>query len=278
MKAALAAFPDLRFLQTALPLIEQEAVDALEWTVDTLAFDAAPEWATDLLAAFEAEDRLYGHGVSLSLLSVAARDHHRAWLKGLAEDTARRSYRHVTEHFGFMVAEGWSKGAPLPVPFSEALLRFGVDRMKELREAARAPVGLENLALAFGRDDVARQGEFLERLLAPVDGVLLLDLHNLHCQMVNFGLDAAATLRLYPLARVRELHVSGGSFVEGIRRDTHDERVPEGVWELLSEALPRCPQAEVVVLEQLPEALGTEAEQEGYRADFLRLKALLEAR
>lgn len=50
-------------------------------------------------------------------------------------------------------------------------------------------IGLENLALAFTASDVRDQGQFLDDLLAPFDGFLVLDLHNLYCQLVNFDQD-----------------------------------------------------------------------------------------
>ena len=73
----------------------------------------------------------------------------------------------------------------------------------------------QDLAFAFGEDDVRDQGAFLERLLAPVDGFLLLDLHNLYCQMCNCDRNADELLTTYPLHRVRELHVSGGAWQAG---------------------------------------------------------------
>jgi hypothetical protein len=47
---------------------------------------------------------------------------------------------------------------------------------------------LENLALSFSVDDVKHQGEFLEKLVEPVNGFLILDLHNLYCQSHNFDI------------------------------------------------------------------------------------------
>jgi hypothetical protein len=106
---------------------------------------------------------------------------------------------------------------------------IGRDRLDRLADAAGAAVGLENLALAMSREDALAQGDLLEALLRPQEGFLVLDLHNLFCQAASFDLDGDVLLARMPLDRVREIHVSGGSWWTGaidpsrpFRRDTHD--------------------------------------------------------
>ncbi|MBE85205.1 MAG: hypothetical protein CME21_21830 [Gemmatimonadetes bacterium] len=190
--------------------------------------------------------------------------------------------RHVSEYFGFMDAGDFHQAAPLPVPRNETTLRIGQDRLKTLSEIAGVPVGLENLAFAFGLDDVRGQGEFLDELLEPVDGFLLLDLHNLDCQLRNFDCQAEDLLSSYPLSRVREMHISGGSWSESsvesrtIRRDTHDGSVPKEIFDLLETAIGLCPNLEAVILEQLGTALVTEAQQTQFRDDFVRMREIVQ--
>ena len=75
-----------------------------------------------------------------------------------------------------MTAGDFHRSAPLPVPLTPAALQLGQERLRRLQDAGATQVGLENLAFAFGRQDVADQGRFLDELLQPVDGFLLLDL------------------------------------------------------------------------------------------------------
>ena len=192
-------------------------------------------------------------------------------------------YRHLTEHFGFMSAGNFHQGAPLSVPLTETTLRIGRDRLARLAQIANKPVGLENLAFAFGRQDVRDQGRFLAALLRPVDGFLLLDLHNIYCQACNFGQSAEELIGAYPLERVRELHVSGGSWTESsaepqrglVRRDTHDEAVPEDVFRLVPYALANCPNVEAVILERLGGTIESE-DDAVLRADFRRLRNIVQ--
>src|SRR5690606_36667464 len=115
------------------------------------------------------------------------------------------------------------------------------DRLARLAGAYGRPVGLENLALALRRYDAEALPDFLEELLADVDGFIVLDLHNLYCQAHTFGIDPCSLMGRYSAARVRELHLSGGRFAtaagRSFRRDTHDEAIPEAVLGLLDAAL-----------------------------------------
>jgi len=257
--------------RAALPLLEAGVVDAIEHTID-LGWDAPPsEWVSALLEVYGDAGRLYGHGVGLSPTSARMDDASARWLERLARDPVR--YRHVTEHWGFARARGVVRNAPMPIVACEAAVDATVRALRALADAARVPVGLENLALALSHDDVDAQPAMLARVLDAVDGMLLLDLHNVWCQAVNYERDVRELLARYPLARVRELHVAGGSWSAArdgtrFRRDTHDALVPDEVMDLVTWTIPRCPALEVVILERIPDALGDHG---AWRAEWTRL-------
>jgi len=266
------------FLRAALPLFEAGEVEVLEWSFDVgWSLPKLPEWAAELLACYSGEGRLLGHGVTYSALSGAATDQQRAWLDNLRGELRQRPYLHVSEHFGFMTAGDFHRSAPLPVPLTAASLQLGQDRLRMLKDAGAAEVGLENLAFAFGRQDVADQGRFLAELLAAVDGFLLLDLHNLYCQSCNFGLSMAELLAMYPLDRVREVHVSGGSWSQtsggSVRRDTHDGPIPDEVLAAVPLALARCLNTRAVIFERLGGTIASDADEAVFREDFRKLQA-----
>jgi uncharacterized protein len=274
----LSLMPQANFLEAAQPLLESGAVDVLEWSFD-MGWGAVtlPNWILEILEHYSQRDRLLGHGVSYSLLS-AQRDNTQ-WLDCLKAECQQYRYRQITEHFGWMAAGDFYQSAPFPLPFRPKTLHLGQQRLQNLADIAKVPVGLENLAFAFGLQDVLEQGTFLDQLLEPVDGFLLLDLHNLYCQIYNVQQSAVDLLSRYPLARVRELHISGGSWSETldnrIRRDTHDHPVPEPVFELLTLALQQCPQVESVIFEQLGHTLTTDIERLKFREDFGRIQHIV---
>jgi uncharacterized protein (UPF0276 family) len=277
--------PEPDFLAAALPLFAADAVDAVVWGFDTgWGPTGLPEWLRELLASYSAAGRLYGHGVHYSVLSGEWGEREETWLACLRLDQEQRRYQHVSEHFGFCSGGDFHRSAPLPVPFTPETLALGQARLARLAAVVDAPVGLENLALAFSAADVAVPGRFLDELLAPVDGFLLLDLHNLYCQLCNFECDADTLLAGYPLHRVRELHVSGGSWREApsapgrrIRRDTHDEAVPDAVFDLVTAVIPRCPNLQLVTFERLGGTLTTPTDASQLHADFHRLRDIVAA-
>ncbi len=278
-KVGLSLMPQAGFYQAAQSLFESGAVDVLEWSFDMgWGAVALPEWMPEILEHYSQRDCLLGHGISYSLLSAQHDSTH--WLDCLQAECQQYRYRQISEHFGWMAAGDFYQSAPLPLPLLPDTLQLGQQRLQALAETAKVPVGLENLAFAFGLQDVLEQGTFLDQLLEPVDGFLLLDLHNLYCQMHNFQQSAVELLSRCPLKRVRELHLSGGSWSGNpdnrIRRDTHDQPVPEPVFELLAIALQQCPHVESVIFEQLGHTLNTETEQLRFRQDFARIHQIVQ--
>jgi uncharacterized protein (UPF0276 family) len=93
-------------------------------------------------------------------------------------------------------------------------------------------------------------------IIAAAGAPLLLDLHNLYANAVNFGFEPQAYLRRFPLAAVTTVHISGGVWMESIagqaRRllDDHLHDVPDAVFAMLEVLGERCPNALCVVLER----------------------------
>lgn len=276
---------DNHLLQASLPLFAEEKIEAIEWSFDTLfKTREIPGWFVELLREFGKENRLIGHGVFFSLFSGKWNPEQQRWLDHLRKVASNFTFDHITEHFGFMTGEDFHKGAPISVPFCQSALDIGIDRLKRIHDACNCPVGLENLAFSYSLDEVKQHGEFLSRLVEPVNGFIILDLHNLYCQLHNFSLDFETLIDAYPLERVREIHISGGSFdlsdiepIRNIRRDTHDDAVPKEVFELLKKVLKLCPNLKFVVLEQLGTALYSLESQQQFRADFNEMQSIVNA-
>jgi len=282
MYSAVACNLDRHLLQAALPLFAAGKVEAIEWSFDALyKRDEIPSWFFELLEEFAQKKRLIGHGIQFSIFQAKWTTQHQEWLDHLAEMCRRFRFDHLSEHFGFMSGRNFYEGAPMPVPLTATTLAIGRDRLSRIADVGQCPVGVENLAFAFSTEEVKRHGEFLDALVNPINGFLILDLHNLYCHVHNFKVDFLELLNYYPLHRVREIHVSGGSWEQTaggrkIRRDTHDDRVPEEVFQMLEEVVDKCPNLRFVVLEQMGTALQTAQSKEQFRVDFERLTNLLD--
>ncbi len=272
------------FNQASAQLFENNLVQAIEWSFDFSWNGAIVEpWCLNLIDRFSERNALTGHGVNLSPLSARLSTRQDEWLANTRAEFKNRKYVHATEHFGFSEAGPIVQGAPLAVPMNPESLRIGKEMMKRYADATNCPVGLENLAFAFGLEDVKRQGDFIDQLISEVDGFLLLDLHNIYCQLANFGIKEMELLNSYPLSKVREIHLSGGSWSHSpsgkriaVRRDTHDDGVPQEVFNLATLALKLCPNIEFVILERLGNTMMEQEAQVEYRDDFETMLEILE--
>jgi len=278
----ISLMPEADFIESALPLFQNSEIDVIEWSFDTLKSNRKePEWLSILLNDYSKNGRLIGHGVRYSLLDARWGANQTKWLQQLSKTIKKYNYRHITEHFGFMTSSNFHKGAPLPVPLNKTTLAIGQDRLKRLQNVAGLNVGIENLAFAFSEKQVKEQGEFLEKLIMPINGFLILDLHNIWCQSVNFKIDALALIKSYPLNKVKEIHVSGGSWAtvstskNKVRRDTHDEAVPKQVFDLLKQALPLCKNLECVIFERLGNTITTLEDKRQFIKDFRKIKKIV---
>ncbi len=283
IKATAACNLDTNILQATLPLFEKSEIDAIEWSFDTLyQFNNIPDWFLNLIKVFSHGQCLIGHGVFFSLFSGKWNNEQQKWLDDLTSISKIYQFQHITEHFGFMTGSSFHRGAPLGIPLNNTTLEIGIDRLKRISNACQVPVGLENLAFSFSVDEVKKQGEFIEKLLSPINGFMILDLHNLYCQMHNFSFDLDAISSYFSLSLVREIHISGGSWEDNIqaphkqvRRDTHDSSVPTEIFEMLKKIIPKCPNLKYVVLEQIGSALETTMAKQQFRKDFLTLKKII---
>ncbi|MBC7862316.1 MAG: DUF692 family protein, partial [Bacteroidia bacterium] len=235
-----------------------------------------------LLQEYSANKRLIGHGVRYSMFDAKWTKRQSDWLSRLKKEVKKYQYNHITEHFGFMSNTDFHKGAPMPVPLNKSSLAIGIDRLKRMSAVAGVPVGIENLAFSFSAEDVKKQGLFLQKLVQPVNGFLILDLHNIYCQSKNFRIGMLKIIRAYPLKKVKEIHISGGSWQQSIystdlqkvRRDTHDGQVPEEIFKILPKVLKLCTNLEYIIFERMGNTMQDENEQLQFRKDFLRIKSV----
>ena len=274
--------PQTGFAEAVLPLFLDGLIDVVEWSFDQAwSVNGLPKWLAGILDDYGDAGRLLGHGVSFSLQSQHRRQDQ--WLGQLSDELSQRPYCHVSEHLGFMAVGRYNRSAPLPMPYTPEFVDIAVGNAHRIAERSGSPIGIENLATALAVDDVISQGPMLSQILARTQGWLVLDLHNLWCQAVNAGLDAAELAETYPLQRVRELHLSGGSWwsppgsQRRIRRDTHDGPIPPELFDLIAVMLGRCPSIEAVIVERLGTTFDEPGAGASFRDDVLRVRAACES-
>ena len=262
--------PDLEFLDLCDELIRED-VDYYEVTPETLWFvdergDLQPNGYFHRFSALRTPERFFvGHGVGLSLAGSAPSDapRRRRHLARLREDHRAFDFRWYSDHLGASSLDGQAMALPLPVPMTSWAASLVRRRLRAL-QSIFADVGVENSAFYFLPGDPLAEPAFLGRITGAPGVHLLLDLHNLSTAAENFRFDPAEYLDRLDLARVVEIHLSGGAdsdpaWLPGgrvMRLDSHDAHVPEPVWRLLEEVLPRCPGLRGVTLERMEGTVG----------------------
>jgi uncharacterized protein (UPF0276 family) len=200
------------------------------------------------------------HGVELSIGTASSWND--AYVDILDQFRKHRSFAWHSEHLSYMLAhhaggQRFHSGVPLPLPFTQEALDCVAPRVNKLTQRYGVPFLLENAVWYLPdlpRDPGWDEVTFLNRLVEQSDGGLLLDLFNMYCNSLNLGFDLRSALERLRLDRVVEIHVAGGRSEGGFLLDSHSERVPERVWEVLEWVIPRAPNLGGVVYEVLEQA------------------------
>jgi uncharacterized protein (UPF0276 family) len=138
-----------------------------------------------------------------------------------------------------------------PLPFSRAEVERVAGRAAALQDRLKMPLLHENAFYyaPMPGSEIA-EAEFIATMVEKAQTHLLLDLHNIYANAMNFkGYDAWAFLRTIPLDRVIEIHLAGGQQAGDWYHDFHSHAVPEPVWEMLTYVVARAKNLRAVVLE-----------------------------
>ncbi|WP_193316707.1 DUF692 domain-containing protein [Janthinobacterium rivuli] len=194
------------------------------------------------------------HGVGMGLASTMPADPRRLHaMARLMKEVPAESW---SEHLCFVRAGGIEIGhlaAPPRTPCSAAGAIANI--ALATRIVGSAPL-MENIAtLVQPPGSTLDEAEWLARIIHGAQVPLLLDLHNLYANAVNFGHDPEQLLQRLPLERVGAVHLSGGHWIaapDGGQRllDDHLHDVPSAVFDLLTVLARHAPQPLTVIVER----------------------------
>ena len=233
-------------------LAHLDQIDLIEVIADDY-FDATRR---DLraLRTLAAQVSMVFHGVSLGLAStVPAAPKRLDRMARLIEATGAEGW---SEHLAFVRGGGIEIGHLAAPPRSEASIEGACRNIDcAARIVGCAPL-VENIAtLVAPPASQLDEAAWIEGIVRGAGVMLLLDLHNLYANAINFGDDPHTFLRRLPLERVASVHLSGGRWIngpKGVRRllDDHLHDVPEEVFALLRELGCLAPQPLTVIIER----------------------------
>ena len=194
------------------------------------------------------------HGVGMGLASTVAVDWRRLdRMARLVEATGAEGW---SEHLAFVRGGAIEIGHLAAPPRSAASIDGACTNLERAARSVGAAPLVENIAtLVLPPASTLGEADWVGQIVNQAGTGLLLDLHNLYANAVNFGTDPVSLLRALPLARVAAVHLSGGVWIDGphgARRllDDHLHDVPPQVLALLTELGRLTPQALDVVIER----------------------------
>jgi uncharacterized protein (UPF0276 family) len=234
-----------------------DAVDVVEIVADD--YFSATRGELRAMRSLARQVPMAVHGVALGLASVVP-------VAGKRLDRLAKLVNDIepllwSEHLAFVRGGSYEIGHLAAPPRNTATVAGASSNIIRARAVVGSEPVLENIAtLVEPPDSHLSEPDWVTATLDAAASPLLLDLHNLYANAVNFGHDPCEYLRRFPLERTQVVHLSGGHWIDlgpnefGLtsRRllDDHVHDVPNVVFAMLEELAQRCPQPLTVILER----------------------------
>jgi uncharacterized protein (UPF0276 family) len=178
------------------------------------------------------------HGVSLGLASSAAVETRR--LEQMARLVDEIQPKFWSEHLAFVRGGGIEIGHLAPPPRTKATVDGAAQNLTAAKRIVGAFPFVENIATLIDPPRSAlSEADWTCDILAAAPCALLLDLHNLYANSINFGFDPYDFIARIPQEKICVIHLAGGRWIKakttGERRllDDHLHDVPETVYDLV---------------------------------------------
>ncbi|MBB6093283.1 hypothetical protein HNQ60_002161 [Povalibacter uvarum] len=186
------------------------------------------------------------HGVSMSIGSVDPLD--MQYLRDLKALAQRVEPEWISDHLCWTAVDGVNLHDLMPLPYTEEALLHVARRVKQVQDFLGRRILLENVSsyVTYTHSQM-QEWEFLAALTAEADCDLLLDVNNIYVSSVNHEFDADTFLAAIPAQRVRQMHLAGHQRQGEYLIDTHDQPVPEAVWDLYRKAFTRFPNVSTMI-------------------------------
>ena len=152
------------------------------------------------------------HGVSMGLASSEAVSAFR--MENMARVVDALRPESWSEHLAFVRAGGIEIGHLAAPPRTEANIAATLANIERATRIVGVAPLLENIATLIAPPaSTLDEAEWTSAIIGHSGAGLLLDLHNLYANAVNFNIDPVDLLMRMPLTRVRAVHLSGGEWI-----------------------------------------------------------------
>ena len=157
--------------------------------------------------------------------------------------------RWISEHIAFTRTDDVDLGHLNPVPLTMDSLKTLVDHSREVMDLCQRPLLLENITSYLRVPEEISETEFINRLCEQTGAGLLLDVTNLFINSRNHDFNPVDWLHRINPTIIRQLHIVGYSFHDGVWHDRHCEPIQDELLELATEVIAYAP-VEAVILER----------------------------
>ncbi len=228
-----------------------DRIDIVEVIADDF-FDAPPR-ERRALRTLAAQTPITLHGVSLGLASSVAVERKRLdRMARLCEDIAPVSW---SEHLAFVRGGGVEIGHLAAPPRTSATTAGTLANLARTTRIVGIAPQVENVATLIDPPGSDRdEATWVSEIVGESHCELLLDLHNLYANALNFNFDPKDFIARMPAKSIAAIHLAGGKWIgaHGARRllDDHLHDVPDPVYDLLEEAAARAMGPLTVILER----------------------------
>ncbi|HZN08237.1 MAG TPA: DUF692 family protein [Pyrinomonadaceae bacterium] len=193
------------------------------------------------------------HGVTLGMASSVAVETKRLdQMARLCEEVKPVSW---SEHLAFVRGGGIEIGHLAAPPRTAATIGGAIANLRRAWAVVGVAPQVENVATLIeppgsDRDEAA----WVAEIIRNSESDLLLDLHNLHANALNFKFDPVDFISRISPERIGSIHLAGGRWIgrPDAQRllDDHLHDVPDPVYDLLEEVAARVPHALTVIIER----------------------------
>lgn len=209
----------------------------------------APRRKVQALRTLAGQHPVMLHAVGCGMASTIRTDQKR--LDSMARLVDQVRPESWSEHLAFVRAGGIEIGHLAAPPRNPASIEGTLRNLERAHRTVGLPPAMENVASFINPPgSVMDEASWLNAVLRDCPIPLLLDLHNVYTNSINFGYDPYAMLGALHLDRVTTIHLAGGKWVGKRMLDDHLHDVPDPVYDMLRFVATRTTQPLTVILER----------------------------
>lgn len=159
----------------------------------------------------------------------------------------------ASDHLSFNQTPEFATGFFLPPRQTVAGVDTVTMSIRDLQEWLPVPIAVETgVNYLRPRADELPDGEFVTRVVESADCGLLLDMHNVFANGLNGRQPIDEYLEQLPLERVWEIHLAGGMELDGFWLDAHSGAIPDPLYAVCEDLIPRLPNLSAMIFEIFP--------------------------